>query len=202
MIAYVESNFVLELAFRQEEHASCEQLLKLAEAGRIELVLPAYCIGEPYERLVRRDRQRRDVHRRLTEELNELGRSAPYAAAAANLSELTGLLIEAGEQEKGHLNTTLLRLIAAATLIPIDSEVLRAALAAQVSLGLSPQDSIVFASVRSRVVSSLQPQCFINKNSKDFLIPEIEEEFDEHGCRLLSKFGSGLSYVRNRLAAG
>lgn len=47
MIIYAESNFVLELAFRQEDCDSCEDILKLAEAGKIELLLPAYCLGEP-----------------------------------------------------------------------------------------------------------------------------------------------------------
>lgn len=70
MITYVESNFVLELAFRQEGHLGCESLLQLAESGAVRLVLPAFCVGEPYERLVRRNRQRRDVHRKLTDEGN------------------------------------------------------------------------------------------------------------------------------------
>ena len=55
MIVYVESNFVLELAFRQEDCESSDNILQLAEAGKIELMLPAYFLGEPYERLVRRD---------------------------------------------------------------------------------------------------------------------------------------------------
>lgn len=42
MIVYVESNFVLELALRQEEHGACERILEHAEANHIELVIPAY----------------------------------------------------------------------------------------------------------------------------------------------------------------
>ncbi len=49
MIVYVESNFVLELAFLQEEHERCLALLSLAESRDIHLVLPAFSIGEPYE---------------------------------------------------------------------------------------------------------------------------------------------------------
>ena len=49
MIVYVESNFVLELAFLQEEHESCLELLSLSESEDICLVLPAFSIGEPYE---------------------------------------------------------------------------------------------------------------------------------------------------------
>lgn len=200
MIVYVESNFILELAFCQEDHLSCQTLLQLAESGAIQLVLPAYCVGEPYERLIRRDRQRREVHRKLKAELTELARSAPYAHAASNLDGLTGLLVEAGDDELGSLNDTLTRLLNTAKLIPIDRVVLQGALTAQKTLGLSPQDSIVYASVRSSVIGATEAQCFLNKNSKDFLIPQIEEEFSAHNCKLLARFSDGLSYVNNDLA--
>jgi hypothetical protein len=42
MIVYVESNFCLELAFQQEQEAQAEQILQLAEAGRVELVFPIF----------------------------------------------------------------------------------------------------------------------------------------------------------------
>ena len=35
MIVYVESNFVLELAFLRAEHESCEELLRLSESRDI-----------------------------------------------------------------------------------------------------------------------------------------------------------------------
>ena len=44
------------------------------------------------------------------------------------------------------------------------------------------------------------PQCFINKNAKDFLIPQIEEEFSGHDCNLLGKFSDGLGYTHSVLA--
>jgi predicted nucleic acid-binding protein len=201
VIIYVESNFVLELAFRQEDCESCENILELAEAGKIELLVPAYCLGEAYERLVRRDRQRRDVHRKLSEELRELARSAPYADAAANLNNLTGLLVESGEQEMSQLNGILGRLLDIATLIPLDREVFRNALFAQQNLGLSPQDSIVYASVHSKIATQNVPQCFVNKNTRDFLIPEIEEDFEAHNCKLIGKFSDGLNYARSVLPA-
>jgi len=58
---YVESNFVLELALRQEQSASCEKLLDLCEGGRVTLVVPAYSLAEPYETLIRRRSQRRQI---------------------------------------------------------------------------------------------------------------------------------------------
>jgi hypothetical protein len=48
---YVESNFVLELALLQEQHASCEDILRLCEAGKAQLIIPAYSLAEPHETL-------------------------------------------------------------------------------------------------------------------------------------------------------
>ena len=50
MIVYVESNFVFEVAFQRGDHQAAVQLLEIAEQQKIELVIPAYSIGEPYER--------------------------------------------------------------------------------------------------------------------------------------------------------
>jgi hypothetical protein len=110
-------------------------------------------------------------------------------------------LVEAGDDDElDSLNNTLTRLLNISTLIPIDGIVLQGALTAQETLGLSPQDSIVYASVRSSVIAATEAQCFLNKNSKDFLIPQIEEEFSAHNCKLLARFSDGLSYIRNDLA--
>ena len=97
------------------------------------------------------------------------------------------------------LNAVLGRLLEIATLIPLDQEVLGNALLAQQNLGLSPQDSIVYASVHSKVVSENRLQCFVNKNTRDFLIPEIVEDFDAHNCRLIGKFSDGLNYAKSTL---
>jgi len=43
MKIYVESNFVLELAFLQEQSQNCEKILTLCESGQAGLLLPAFC---------------------------------------------------------------------------------------------------------------------------------------------------------------
>jgi len=55
---YVETNFVLELAFEQEQCSSCNQILQLCEAGRANLVVPAYSLAEPHEKLSRQAKSR------------------------------------------------------------------------------------------------------------------------------------------------
>jgi hypothetical protein len=50
MIVYVESNFILELAFLQEEHGEAETLAKFAESGQIQLAVPSFSGSEPYDK--------------------------------------------------------------------------------------------------------------------------------------------------------
>ena len=101
MIVYVESNFVLELAFLQEEYERCLELLRLAESQDIHLVLPAFSIGEPYEVWVRRSKQRRALRDQLSTAIRELSRSRPYQASSHEFQELTNLLLRSGEEEIG-----------------------------------------------------------------------------------------------------
>ena len=78
MNVYVESNFILEFALEQEQHASCEAILSLSERGHIRLILPAFSIAEPYETSVRRAKSRESLTNALAQEIRQLSRSKPY----------------------------------------------------------------------------------------------------------------------------
>jgi hypothetical protein len=100
MIVYVETNFLLELSFLQEEYGSCNEVLALAEAGTITLVIPAFSITEASIGRVRLAKQRIDFRERLTRELRELSRSKPYAEISVQTEPLTKALIESTEEQK------------------------------------------------------------------------------------------------------
>lgn len=201
MIVYVESNFVLELAFLQEEYESCDSIITLAESHKIRLVIPAFSIAEPYEVLARRSIQRTELHRRLASEIRELSRSRPYIDVLNESREITSILIRSGEEEKRRLDTALSRILAYAGVVPIGAETLKAAIEFQKDLGLSPQDSIVYASVLDHLSSAAkEPKCFLNKNSKDFVNPNIQEQLVAYDCHLITTFTNGLRYILHRLS--
>ncbi len=119
MIVYVESNFLLEMAYLQEQHASCEELLSLAEFGKITLILPAFAVVEARLSLQERTHRRRKFHDDLRREIRELSRSKPYEEISASAASLTPALIESGENEQSALNLTLGRFLAKCKVIPI-----------------------------------------------------------------------------------
>jgi hypothetical protein len=197
---YVESNFVLELALVQEQHVSCEGIVRLCEARHAQLIIPAYSLAEPHETLIRRHRQRKQMKADLDSELQQLARTATYAHRLDGFQNLTALLIDSADEEAKRLEETRSLLYRIAEIIPLDRAILEAATGYQVAHDLSPQDSLVYAAVRSHLTRSGAPQsCFLNKNSKDFDDPDLVEELNTYNCRLLPRFDSGYQFILSRL---
>ena len=198
MIVYIESNFVLELALLQEEHRSCESIVGLAESRTIDLAIPAFSLFEPYDVWRRRTWERTDLHKRLIQEMGRLARTEPYARTVEDLGDPASILVRSGNEDKRRLDLTLGRILDCAVVIPLQGETLRDATLFQVSLGLSPQDSVVYASVIAHLsATSPGPKCFLNRDRKDFSIPDITEGLVGYDCKLITRFADGLSYINS-----
>lgn len=195
MNAYVESNFVLELALVQEQHASCERLLTLCEAGDIRIVVPAYSIVEPYETLLRRHLDRKRLKDTLDRELQQLSRTSGYAHRLSGFEASTALLLDSAAEEIQRLEDVRTRLLACASVIALEASILAIAAQQQARHGLSAKDAIVYASVLSHLGSEAGPQsCFLTRDA-DFDDPDIVEELKAHRCKLIPRFDAGLSYL-------
>jgi predicted nucleic acid-binding protein len=128
MILYVESNFILELAFLQSEHPVCTEILGAASAGPLMLVVPAFCISEPYDVLIRRKKQRLELYRQINDGTNELAHSAPYQEEAAAIQRLMQIFRSSNEDEQQRLDDTLSRVLDVSTVIPTDARIIRSAI--------------------------------------------------------------------------
>jgi predicted nucleic acid-binding protein len=95
VIVLAESNFVLELALRQEQFEHAERILRLAEAKHLQLVIPACSLIEPYQTLIRRRRERKEFSRRLQEEIKLLERSTLHEGMNAT-SQHVAQTLDAG----------------------------------------------------------------------------------------------------------
>ncbi|WP_177176133.1 hypothetical protein [Trichormus sp. NMC-1] len=47
--------------------------------------------------------------------------------------------------------------------------------------------------------STERRRCFINRNSKDFDNPDIQEALDRYNCRILFNFDAGFGYIKNQI---
>jgi len=203
MVVYVESNFVLELAFRQEQSGSCREILDVCRTGRARLILPAFCAAEPFQAFVGRSKDRKRAADDLTIQLGQLARSESFGEEAADaLQRVTGLLVRSTEEERAGLQNALRDVLDVAAVIPMDLGIIRNAAELERSFRLSPQDAIVLASVLEHLTEARpEKSCFLNRNAKDFDDPDVVAALDQRGCKLIPRFDHGLSYIQGVVGA-
>jgi predicted nucleic acid-binding protein len=202
VIVYVESNFVLELARQQEEAAEADEILRLAETGRLTLVFPGIATSEPLSTLQYYGLERKKLVELMQREFRELGRLQPHKSLVTLLQPLGQTLLSVERGEMDVLESTIERLLNAGTSVPMTSGVFGEARTFSKTLGISLQDAIVYASVLQdlRARDPAVEKCFISRNPKDFDDPSVTGELKKHGCRYIARFRDGLSFIKSRSA--
>ncbi|HEX7680095.1 MAG TPA: hypothetical protein VF713_18335 [Thermoanaerobaculia bacterium] len=148
MIVYVETNFLIELAYLQERCDSCELILDFAKAGAITLALPAFSAAEARFTLQRRAAERQTFQKSLSKHIREISRSEPFRGLGVQSKDVITALV-AGEQEARHrLEAAVQAVEERGITIPLTGEVLRLARWHELNLSLSSQDALVLASVK------------------------------------------------------
>ena len=199
MRVYVETNFVLELALQQEQHAECDALLQLAEAQAIELVLPAYSVVEAIITLERRANERNVLLQHVERELREVARMQGYPAGAKNARDtMKALLVDAVHEARGRFSRVASRLQDSGVLLPLTGAELAKAPSLRTEYGLSYPDALVLASVLEHLERDPVTSCFLNRNTKDFDDPRIHERLMKQSCRLIGNFQGGQRYIQAR----
>ena len=195
MIVYVESNFVLELALVQEQHETCDRILRVCEAGVSRLVLPAFSMMEPLETLRRHEVTRRRAKNALEDEMKQLARTAIYQERLRDIEPVLELLVQSSDEDLQRLTSVRSRLLACAELIPLESSILAQAEEHQGDYDLSPQDAVVYASVLAHRRISDGPGCLVTRD-RDFKDQRIKRELRSYNCKLLSNFETGYQFLR------
>jgi predicted nucleic acid-binding protein len=200
MNVYVESNFVLEHALQQEQSHSCREIIRLASAGQITLVVPAFSLAEPHQAITAKAKARSRLGEDLRRHLGELGRSKPHREVPATFDVLAAVLIESAQVERDALRQAVSEFLSKAEIIPLDALVLRSAADIEATFGLSGQDSIVLASVLGHLEANRPDHsCFLNRNSGDFDDPDILDRLEGLHCKFFPNFTPAFSYVASRV---
>jgi predicted nucleic acid-binding protein len=197
---YAETNFVLEMALRQEQCYDFENVVSLCRQHRVHLIIPAYSLAEPYETLIRRHRGRKKLKNTLDTELNQLARTASYTSDILKIQDLLNILMQSTEDEMRRFEKVKNDLLDAAEIIPLNSEIIRLSSEHQREHDLSPQDALVYASVLYHLQQT-KPDlaCFLNKNSKDFDDLNILDVLEHHRCKMLSRCPHGYQFIFNKI---
>ncbi len=199
MIVYVETNFVLELAYLRPTSDSCQRLLNLAGDGKISLVVPAFSLLEARFAWRSTVRHRNKLHSDVHAELGELSRSQPLTDIVSQSQAFVSALIDTAEQDRARLESAVDALLQLATVLPTEQSVVTPAYAAELVYDLSPQDSVVYMTILKHAELNQGPKLFVTQNAKDFRLPMMVAELTRHGCKLLFTFDAAEGYVRSEI---
>jgi predicted nucleic acid-binding protein len=195
VIAYVESNFILELALEQEEAATAEAILLGAEQRLLELVIPAFALSEPFSTMSHRSRERKRLGNQLEEQFRQLRRSNRHATTIQPVEKTPVVLLGLEKAESDALDLVITRSLQSASRIDLTSDIFTRAIEYRRDYDLSTPDAIIYAAViadaqkRNLGVSKL----FISLNSKDFDIPQIRNELASLGAHYCESFAEGVN---------
>jgi hypothetical protein len=200
VIAYVETNFLLELAYLQESCESCSQLLDFAKNGAVSLVLPAFSLAEARLTWDRRNSELNAFQNQLQPIIRQLARSQPFRTLTESSRELLSALAVSGAGTRHRLEDAIANITAVGTVLPLTSEIASQARRDELRLDLSPSDAVVYASVMSHLATApTGVKCFFNRDAKDFANPSVYDDLAAFDCKLFVSFEKGLALVRSEL---
>jgi len=199
VIVYVETNFLLELAYLQERCDSCKAFLELAGSGEITLAIPAVSASEARATWHRRAADRREFHTTLQKHIREISRSEPFRELVDQSRDVLAALIAGGEESRKRLESAIEAFAADATIIPLTGDIVATARWHELAYSLTPQDAVVLASVRSHAETHVGPKLFVSQDAKGFAHPTVYDELAAVDCKVLVNFADALAYVTNAL---
>jgi predicted nucleic acid-binding protein len=196
MNIYVETNFILELVFEQEQCAICEKILGFCEAQKANLIIPTYSLAEPHKKLIRQAKERRKLQQSLDQELRELSRTKSYKNRLYSIENIKSLIVQGSQDASEKFVKYREYILKIAEIIPLNANILLKAVSAEENYDLSPQDALVYVSVLKHLQNNKPDQaCFLNRNSKDFKTPDIIDELKSLNCRLITQFNDGYDFL-------
>jgi predicted nucleic acid-binding protein len=199
VIVYVETNFLLELAYLQERCESCRAIVDLAARREITLALPAVCAAEARSTWYRRAADRRDFHTTLQKHVREISRSERFRGLVDQSRDVLAALITGGEESRDLLEEAIQTFVSNGTIISLSSDIVAMARWHELAYSLTPQDAVVLASVRAHAESRDEPKVFVSQDAKGFAHPTIYDELAAVECKVLVNFTDALAYLNRAL---
>jgi hypothetical protein len=199
LIVYVETNFVLELTYLRPTSDSCQRLLALARDGKILIVVPTFALVEARIAWQRNVKRRSRLLSEIRVEIGELSRSIPLNDIASQSQAFVTALVNTGELDRNRLESAVETLRQQTIVLPTEPVIVTKAYAAELLIGLSPQDAVIYVTVLDHAARNEGPKLFVTQNANDFRVPEIEAELARHGCKLLVTFDAAEAYVRKQI---
>jgi hypothetical protein len=175
VILYLETNFLLSLALKQDPEASAI----LEEAARdksLGLAIPQVCIMEAVATVERRVEERTTFHRRIQSEIKQLERSKTVAVARQLLDELNQALITNEEYTNRILydfQEAVDQLASVGQLFPLGMDALNRSfvdllIKTKRERLIVPDNLIICSILENAMAYPSETKAFLSGNTKDF----------------------------------
>ncbi|WP_046242520.1 hypothetical protein [Hymenobacter terrenus] len=192
MEVFIESNFLLELAFRQADYIFCERIWRNVRPDTYSLHLPQYALGEVFQMLRPLRNKREEYLQYVLQEIIQHRREDSSDAVAMDglTQQLTTLLAERTQVQTRRLYAIAGEFAAKTDGHALTSNVIEEGQVVALRHGLSPQDALVYASVLAglRGLPLHSAKLFVSRNKADFGKAEIIAELQTLNCEYLASF--------------
>lgn len=193
---YVESNFVLELLLEQDDATSCRELLGLASAGTVELVLSGLALMEAHFKVASGEMRER-VTKFLADERKALSRSSETAdLREAMLAVQTGLpSLKAVHQQR--FDTEVENLQKLTRLIYPGSKAISAACEPSFRHDLSWKDAVhLETAIEDLELRPPMGEATFVSTDKAFADPDVKARLRGHKCIVVSSFRGAVAALK------
>ncbi len=194
---YVDSNFLLESVFQQEEAYAAHLILTLTENKSITLVCPCLALCEPFSKISYLRLERNRINSNLASFSKELQRSPEHFTAVQDIKKVMDYAESLDHKQSADLHREALRLLNCARILPLDYPTLHFAAAFQRDYDLKLSDAIVAASIvmdleTQRNATHPTPSIFA---SRDKDLANISEELKKHDCAFIPNFHDAVKRI-------
>jgi predicted nucleic acid-binding protein len=148
----------------------------------------------------RRSSEHNALQNQLQPIIRQIARSEPFRTVTESSRELLSALLASGEDTRLRLEETITALSSAATILPLDADIVFRGRQKELDLALSPSDAVVYATVLSHLqAASSGVKRFLNRDSKGFANPSVYDELANFDCKLIVSFEKGLDFIRSEI---
>lgn len=202
MHVFLETNFVLELALRQQEYAFCARIRQQATTTPppYTLHIPQYAFSEAFQKLRPLKNERDQYAKYLLTQVEQHLREDDSDAEAMDAFKrtLATLLAERTRTQTQRLYALVAELMQQAPGPALTPASVLAAQELAAQHGLSVQDALLYACVLAglRELPLAAPKLFVSRNKQDFGRPAILNELGQLNCEYLAGFQAAAGRLR------
>ena len=200
MTIYVETNFILEIALLQEQWEDCEQILALCDTLDAKIAVPSYCLVEPFETLIRRQRNRTRMKEQLDRELRQISRTETNRESLSEFENITNILPRSAQDDSSRFDRVCEMLLRICDVIPLTSEILMLSGKYRQERDLTHQDAIVYTTILSELGKQGSSRNFFISRDGDFTDQDTIDELQGYNCTLLTDFRHAYHVIRRGLS--